>query len=190
MKIGEAQQKYREQVHSYRQQKSALTKQLEDVRKKLQHFPADKETQEKYQSEAAALDEKESEYQEYLDQLAERYCAYWNATVAEQQKDASAEYAADVAKVMEVARRIMKGAIVPASDERKLMEFSQDMYQVAKNIGAMARNEKKEKYDSLWEDDKEQKEYDDPQEVAENASAGPAGPQIVDVSQITACSVE
>ena len=94
MKIGEAQQKYREQVHSYRQQKSALTKQLEDVRKKLQHFPADKETQEKYQSEAAtleltldALDEKESEYQEYLDQLAERYCAYWNATVAEQQKE-------------------------------------------------------------------------------------------------------
>ena len=192
MKIGEAQQKYREQVHSYRQQKSALTKQLEDVRKKLQHFPADKETQEKYQSEAAtleltldALDEKESEYQEYLDQLSERYCAYWNATVAEQQKDASKEYAADVAKIMEVARRIMKGAIVPASDEKKLMEFSQDIYQVAKNIGSMARREKKEKYDSLWEDEKEKKAYDDPQEVAENASAGPAGPSIVDAADLT-----
>lgn len=191
MKIGEAQQQYREQVHACRQRKSALTKQLEDVRKKLQHFPGDKETQEKYQSEAAtleltldALDEKETEYQEYLDQLSERYCAYWNATVAEQQKDASAEYAADMGKIMEVARRIMKGAIVPASDERKLMEFSQDMYQVAKNIGAMVRREKKEKYDSLWDEDKEQKEYDDPQEVAENASAGPAGPEIVDVSEI------
>lgn len=191
MKIGEAQQQYREQVHACRQRKSALTKQLEDVRKKLQHFPGDKETQEKYQSEAAtleltldALDEKETEYQEYLDQLSERYCAYWNATVAEQQKDASAEYAADMGKIMEVARRIMKGAIVPASDERKLMEFSQDMYQVAKNIGAMVRREKKEKYDSLWDEEKEQKEYDDPQEVAENASAGPAGPEIVDVSEI------
>ena len=191
MKIGEAQQRYREQVHACRQRKSALTKQLEDVRKKLQHFPGDKETQEKYQSDAAtleltldALDEKETEYQEYLDQLSERYCAYWNATVAEQQKDASAEYAADMGKIMEVARRIMKGAIVPASDERKLMEFSQDMYQVAKNIGAMVRREKKEKYDSLWDEDKEQKEYDDPQEVAENASAGPAGPEIVDVSEI------
>lgn len=191
MKIGEAQQRYREQVHACRQRKSALTKQLEDVRKKLQHFPGDKETQEKYQSEAAtleltldALDEKETEYQEYLDQLSERYCAYWNATVAEQQKDASAEYAADMGKIMEVARRIMKGAIVPASDERKLMEFSQDMYQVAKNIGVMVRREKKEKYDSLWDEDKEQKEYDDPQEVAENASAGPAGPEIVDVSEI------
>lgn len=191
MKIGEAQQQYGEQVHACRQRKSALTKQLEDVRKKLQHFPGDKETQEKYQSEAAtleltldALDEKETEYQEYLDQLSERYCAYWNATVAEQQKDASAEYAADMGKIMEVARRIMKGAIVPASDERKLMEFSQDMYQVAKNIGAMVRREKKEKYDSLWDEEKEQKEYDDPQEVAENASAGPAGPEIVDVSEI------
>ena len=191
MKIGEAQQQYREQVHACRQRKSALTKQLEDVRKKLQHFPGDRETQEKYQSEAAtleltldALDEKETEYQEYLDQLSERYCAYWNATVAEQQKDASAEYAADMGKIMEVARRIMKGAIVPASDERKLMEFSQDMYQVAKNIGAMVRREKKEKYDSLWDEEKEQKEYDDPQEVAENASAGPAGPEIVDVSEI------
>lgn len=192
MKIGEAQQQYREQVHLCRQQKSALTKQLEEVRKKLQHFPQDKETQEKYQSEAAtleltldALDEKESEYQEYLDQLSERYCAYWNATVAEQQKDASKEYAADVTKIMEVARRIMKGAIVPASDEKKLMEFSQDIYQVAKNIGSMARREKKEKYDSLWEDEKEKKAYDDPQEVAENASAGPAGPSIVDAADLT-----
>ncbi len=192
MKIGEAQQQYREQVHLCRQQKSALTKQLEEVRKKLQHFPQDKEIQEKYQSEAAtleltldALDEKESEYQEYLDQLSERYCAYWNATVAEQQKDASKEYAADVAKIMEVARRIMKGAIVPASDEKKLMEFSQDIYQVAKNIGSMARREKKEKYDSLWEDEKEKKAYDDPQEVAENASAGPAGPSIVDAADLT-----
>ena len=58
MKIGEAQQQYREQVHLCRQQKSALTKQLEEVRKKLQHFPQDKETQEKYQSEAATLDRK------------------------------------------------------------------------------------------------------------------------------------
>lgn len=193
MKIIEARQQYREQVHSYRKEKSALKKQLEDVRKKLQHLPGDKETQEKYQSEAAtleltldALDEKESEYQEYLEQLTERYCAYWNATVAKQQQDAAEEYAADVGKIMEVARRIMKGAIVPASDEKKLMEFSQDMYQVAKNIGAMAKREKKEKYDSLWEEDKEQKEYDDPQEVAENASAGPAGPEIVDVSDTIA----
>ncbi len=194
MKIGEAQQMYRQQVKSYRQQRTVLAKQLEDVRSRMRHIPADEETKEKYESEAAtlqltldALDEKESEYQEYLDKLAEKYCAYWNAEVAEQQKDAGKEYAAEMGKIMEVARRIMKGSIVPASDEKKLMEFSMDMYQVAKNIGAMVRQEKKKKYDSLWEDE-EKKEYDDPGEVAENADAGPGGPEIVDVSDTIAAA--
>lgn len=190
MKIGEAQQIYREQVMSYRQQKTVLSKQLEDVRSRMQHIPGDEETKEKYASEAAtlqltldALDEKEAEYQEYLDKLAEKYCAYWNAEVAEQQKDAGKEYAAEMGKIMEVARRIMKGAIVPASDEKKLMEFSMDMYQVAKNIGAMVRQQKKEKYDSLWGEEKK-KEYDDPKEVAENADAGMEGPEIVEASDM------
>lgn len=194
MKIGEAQQIYRDQVKSYRQQKTVLAKQLEDVRSKMQHLPGDEEAKKAYESEAAtlqltldALDEKEDEYQEYLDQLAEKYCAYWNAEVAEQQKDAGKEYAAEMGKLMEVARRIMKGAIVPASDEKKLMEFSMDMYQVAKNIGAMVRQEKKEKYDSLWGDE-EKKEYDDPKEVAENADAGSDGPEIVEVSDTIAAA--
>ena len=81
-----------------------------------------------------------------MDQLTEKYCAYWNTEVAKQQKEAGKEAAAEMGKIMEVARRLMKGAIVPASDEKKLMEFSMDMYQVAKNIGAMARQEKKDKY--------------------------------------------
>ena len=142
MKIGEAQQIYADQVNAYRKQKTELTKQLREARTKMDH---------NFQSEAAtlqltldALDEKESEYQKYLDQLAERYCAYWNAEVAEQQKEAGKESAAEMGKIMEVARRIMKGSIVPASDEKKLMEFSMDMYQMAKNIGAMVRQEKKE----------------------------------------------
>ena len=49
--------------------------------------------------------------------------------MADQQADAAAEYAEDMGKMMEVARRIMKGGIVPASDEKKLMEFSFEMYQ-------------------------------------------------------------
>lgn len=194
MKIGEAQQIYRQQVNSYRQQRTVLAKQLEDVRSRMQHMPGDEETKKKYDSEAAtlqltldAMDEKEAEYQEYLDKLAEKYCAYWNAEVAEQQKDAGKEYAEEMGKIMEVARRIMKGSIVPASDEKKLMEFSMDMYQVAKNIGAMARQEKKEKYDSLWREE-EKKEYDDPKEAAENADAGAAGPEIVDVSDTVAAA--
>lgn len=189
MKIGEAQQIYREQVKEYRMQRSAVSKQLKDVRSRMEHFPG---RQEEYASEAAsleltlnALDEKETEYQEYLDRLAEQYCAYWNATVADQQADAAAEYAQDVGKMMEVARRIMKGGIVPASDEKKLMEYSFEMYQTAKNIGALARQEKKEKYKSLWGDE-EEKEYDDPQEVAENGTAPSGAPEVVSAADTVA----
>ena len=87
--------------------------------------------------------------------------------------------------MMEVARRIMKGGIVPASDEKKLMEFSFEMYQTAKNIGAMVQREKREKYDSLWGDE-EEKEYDDPREAAENGTAPAGAPEVVDVADIMA----
>ncbi|MBD5545173.1 MAG: hypothetical protein HDR01_13300 [Lachnospiraceae bacterium] len=186
MKIGEAQQLYREQVKEYQAQKASISKQLKNIQNRMQ-VSTDKKEQ--YESEAAtleltltALDEKQQEYYDYLDQLADQYCAYWNATVAEQQSDAAKEYAIDMGKIMEVARRIMKGAIVPASDEQKLMEFSFEMYQTAKNIGAIAQQQKKEKYDSLWGEE-EEKEYDDPQEVAENAEAVSGAPEIVDVAE-------
>lgn len=186
MKIGEAQQIYRQQVKEYQTQKASISKQLKNVQNRMK-VSTDK--QEQYESEAAtleltlnALDEKQQEYYDYLDQLADQYCAYWNATVAEQQADAAEEYAIDMGKIMEVARRIMKGAIVPASDEKKLMDFSFEMYQTAKNIGAMAQQQKKEKYDSLWGEE-EEKEYDDPQEVAENAEAASGAPEIVDVAE-------
>lgn len=189
MRIGEAQQLYREQVKEYRTQKSAISKQLENLRSKMENSP---EGQEKYGSEAAtleltldALDEKQKEYQDYLDKLADQYCAYWNAAVAEQQKDATAEYTAELGKIMEVARRLMKGSIVPASDERKLMEYSMDLYQAAKNIGAIIQREKREKYKSLWGEE-EEKEYDDPREVAENAEASGAAPEIVAVEDTMA----
>ena len=89
-----------------------------------------------------------------------------------------------MAKIMEVARRIMRGAIVPASDEKKLMEYSEEIYQTAKSVGAMVRRQKKEKYDSLWGDE-EEKEYDDPREVAENAEAAD-GPEIVAAADVAA----
>ncbi|MCH5280824.1 MAG: hypothetical protein J1E61_05085 [Lachnospiraceae bacterium] len=185
MKIGEAQQIYREQIKAYQAEKSAISKQLKTIRSRMESSP---DGQELYGSEAAtleltlnALDEKQKEYQDYLSELADQYCAYWNATVAEQQGDAAKEWAEDMGKIIEVARRIMRGATVPASDEKRLMEFSMEMYQTAKSVGAMVQREKKEKYDTLWEE-KEEKEYDDPQEVAENAEAGSEGPEIVDVA--------
>ncbi len=196
MKIGEARQLYGDQIRSCRKQKNELSKQLESVKQKLQHvsFGEDnKEQKEMYESEAAtlqltldALDEKQEEYRDYLSRVTEQYCAYWNAEAAEQQKEAAKEGAEEMGKIMEVARRIMKGDIVPASDEKKLMEFSEDMYQTAKNIGAMARREKREKHDSLWDDEKKAKNNDDPRETAENAAAVSGGPEIIEAEDLIA----
>lgn len=189
MKIGEAQEIYREQIMAYRKEKNNISKQLQDLRRRMEIRPEEKE---QYASEAAtleltleALDEKQDEYQDYLNQLADTYCAYWNAAVADQQADASEEYVKDMAKIMEVARRIMHGDIVPASDEKKLMEYSEEMYQTAKSVGAMVRRQKREKYDSLWGDE-EEKEYADPREAAENAEAPGDGPAVVDASAVAA----
>ncbi|MCI8447592.1 MAG: hypothetical protein HFH30_04155 [Eubacterium sp.] len=204
MKIGEARQVYGDQIRSYRKQKNELSKQLESVKQKLQHISSGedhkevhkedhKEQKEMYESEAAtlqltldALDEKQEEYRDYLSRVTEQYCAYWNAEAAEQQKEAAKEGAEEMGKIMEVARRIMKGDIVPASDEKKLMEFSEDMYQTAKNIGAMARREKREKHDSLWDDEKKAKNNDDPRETAENAAAVSGGPEIIEAEDLIA----
>ncbi len=192
MKIGEAQQIYREQIKAYNTQKAALSKQLQDVRSRMEASPDDQEI---FGSEAAvlelsieALNKQQDEYQDYMDELSDQYCAYWNATVAEQQADAAKEYGAEMGKLMEVARRLMKGAIVPAYDEKKLMEFDKDLYQMAKSIGMLVRQQKKEKYDSLWEEE-EEKEYDDPMEVAENAEAASDGPEVVDAETVIAEAV-
>lgn len=192
MKIGEAQQIYREQIKAYNTQKAVLSKQLQDVRSRMEASPDDKEI---FGSEAAvlelsieALNKQQDEYQDYMDELSDQYCAYWNATVAEQQADAAQEYGAEMGKLMEVARRLMKGAIVPAYDEKKLMEFDKELYQMAKSIGMLVRQQKKEKYDSLWEEE-EEKEYDDPREVAENAEAASDGPEVVDAETVVAEAV-
>ena len=186
MKIGEAQQIYREQVKAYQEQKSALSKRLKDVQSRMEttQNSADKEL---FSKDAAILelsikelDDKQKEYQDYLSELTEQYAAYWNATVAEQQADAYNEYGKEMGKIMEVARRIMKGATVPQSDEKKLMDFNYELYQAAKTMGEMVKRqkEKDEDYDTLWgKEDK--KEYADPQEVAENATAASGGPELV-----------
>lgn len=85
--------------------------------------------------------------------------AIHNANVAEQQKDAIEEEVDRQAKAMEIARRISKGGQVPPQDEKLLMEYSADMYQMAKQAALLAKEH--EKYDTLVEEESgEQKEYD------------------------------
>ncbi len=192
MKIEEARQTYRTQIKAYQEQKLALAKQRQSLQHKMDANPDGKDT---FSQEAATLEltynavsEKQAEYQDYMSRLMEQWAATANMVSAEQQGDAMAEYAQDMGKIMEVARRLMKGDIVPATDEKKLMEFSMELYQSAKNIGMLAKREEREEHDSLWGDE-EEKEYEDPIEAADNTEAFGDGPEIVDVADTMASAV-
>lgn len=174
MKIGEAQKLYRAQRASLLEQKQKLLKKREDLEKKMNITPDGKEI---YANEAARLEltldavtQRFDENQEVLDRLVEERVLVWNAEVSRQQSDVMQEKSDDMAKIMEVARRIGKGAKVPASDEKKLMDYSMEVYLAAKNLAMLNERKKREKYKSLWEDedDRQRQEYD-PQEKAENA---------------------
>ncbi|MDE7002014.1 MAG: hypothetical protein K2P73_17285 [Lachnospiraceae bacterium] len=174
MKIGEAQKLYRAQRASLLEQKQKLLKKKEDLEKKVNITPDGKEI---YANEAARLEltldavtQRFDENQEVLDRLVEERVLVWNAEVSRQQSDVMQEKSDDMAKIMEVARRIGKGAKVPASDEKKLMDYSMEVYLAAKNLAMLNDRKKREKYKSLWEDedDRQRQEYD-PQEKAENA---------------------
>ena len=191
MKIKDAEQTYRTQVQSYQTQKTAIAKKQNELKKKME-TSADGSTL--FGNEAAvlqltydALDKKQNEYSNYLDQLSEQRFAIEELENTKQQGKAAEKAGKDLAKNMEVARRIMKGAKVPGSDERKLMEFDSKLYQMAKSIGAMAKQRKRKEYKSLWEDEEKQ-ETQDPSEVADEAEAAGAGPELV-TAEATMASV-
>lgn len=189
MKIKDAQQTYRTQIQAYRTQKAAIAKKQEALKKKMEFTVGGSEL---FGDEAAvlqltydALDKKQNEYSDYLEKLNEQKYAIEEMENSKQQGEAVKEAGADMAKIMEVARRIMKGARVPASDERKLMEFDDKLYQMAKNVGAMVKLRKRKKYDSLWDDEKK-KEQTDPSEIADNTEAAGIGPEIIRVEDTIA----
>ena len=193
MKIGEAKVVYRNQISVYQEQKNILAKQKQALEEKMKYDPKAKEL---FAEEAAtleltidALDKKQSEYRDYLSKLNQQWMGQVNALTAKQQGEAMEEYNQDLMKVMEVARRLMKGAIVPPQDEKKLMEYSMELYQAAKNIGALAKQKEKEEYDSLWDEKEDKSVPEDPMEVADNKEAFSSGPAIVDVAD-TMASVE
>ena len=193
MKIGEAKIVYREQIKAYQEQKQILSKQKKQLEERMKYDPKAKEL---FSKEAAtleltidALDKKQTEYQDYMSKLNQQWAGYANALSAKQQGEAMEEYNQDLMKIMEVARRLMKGGIVPPGDERKLMEYSMELYQAAKNMGALAKESEKEEYDSLWEEEEEKTSPEDPMEAADGKEAFSSGPAIVEVAD-TMASVE
>ncbi len=188
MKISEVRIQYSQQIKSYREQQVLLANRKKELEQKIR---ATSDGVTIFANEAATLElqmnavnEKQSEYKDYMEKLMEQWAAVANMESAKQQGEAMEEYAIDMAKIMEVARRIMKGGIVPAEDEKKLMEYSMELYQAAKNIGALAKE--REEYDTLWEEEPKEGEPADPMEVADNTEAFATGPEIIDVADTMA----
>lgn len=188
MKIKEARQVYGAQISSYRDQLQQLQKQKEELEKRSKLIIDGKVI---YEKEAVVLEltmdkvtKKKEEYQKYMEILNQQWAGIANMEASRQQADAAEEYYEDIGKIMEVARRIMKGGIVPPQDEKKLMEYSMELYQAAKNIGSMEQQKKREEYDSLWEEKTENKVVEDPMEAANNAAAPAGAPAVIEVSEV------
>lgn len=195
MKIGEARQIYSAQIKEFHQQKLSLSKQKKDLEHRMSILPDGKE---QYANEAAILElsynavsEKYDEYHNFMEQLMEQHSLLFNAEATKQQGEAMKEYAIDQVKLMEVARRIGRGDIVPASDEQKLMEFSMELYMSAKNMAMLSelRDKDKEKYDSLWDDDEEKPDNPNPMDVANDGTLQGTAPDIVSATEVVASAV-
>lgn len=171
MKIGEAKPIYYANRKELVDQMRSLSKQKEEADKKY------KLTGESAFSEQAAtleisLDATKQAFEEnqkVIDSLMEQWANISNMESSKQQGEAMKEIAADMGKIMTVFRRLAHGDTVPQTDEKKLMEYDDKMYQMAKNMQMLAQQMEKErkKHKSLWEDE-EKEAPDDPTEIADN----------------------
>ncbi len=189
MKIEQARATYNIQLRQYQEKKLELAKQKESLDIKINSTPNGKEV---YANEAATLEltinavhKKSDEYHKYMEKLMEQHALITNMESAKQQGEAMGDAMEDMGKIMEIARRLMKGDIVPAFDERKLMEFDDELYQAAKNIGRMRERMERKEHESLWEDE-EPTEIKDSAEIADNTEAFASGPEIVSVEETVA----
>jgi hypothetical protein len=190
MKIVEARKIYSVQMEKYWDQKMSLAKKKKELEEKGKIDPNSKE---QFLKEAVTLElsynvvsEKCEEYHNFMEQVMEIRSGLYNAEIGRQQGDVMSEQARDIAKIMEVARRISKGGKVPPADEKKLMEYSMVMYMSAKNAAMMNEMKEKKQYDSLWEEEKSSGMNPDPNEIADNAELAIDAPEVVEVADVMA----
>lgn len=183
MKIKEARQAYTAQLDILRNRQREL---LKEKKEHDARFPGQTgngalggdagvvlELSEEYRKRAQELQEKIDRVKEQIDehvklrdQVIEMEVGIANAEVARQQGEAMQDYGEEMAKCLEIARRISNGDRVPATDEKKLMDFNMEVYMAAKNMAVMNMDKKHKEYDSLWGDEEEKAENPDPMEMA------------------------
>lgn len=176
MKIGEASRIYSAQMNKLQNKRNELLEQKKALEKGEIEMSDDEVA-----SLKKALDRVDIQYQkasESMGALNEKKALMQEAEASRQQSDAMAKAADDYMKCIEVARRIARGDKVPPRDEKKLLEFNAEMYQMAKNMGSMVERTKKQKeHKSLWKNgDEDQTNVQSPEEVVDNMECGMAMP--------------
>lgn len=177
MKIGEASQAYQARMKALNEQRKALYEQkkaLEDGKLEM--------TDEEISALGKAIDRVEANCDnasKVLEALNMQKMFLQNAESSKRSGEYAKKQADNYSKCLEVARRIARGDKVPPQDEKKLLEFSTVMYQMSKNMAAMAQNEKAKKHKSLWkngeDDNKPQCSVED---VVDNMECGVSMPDI------------
>ena len=194
MTVGEVRKTYSVQLKSYNIQKNNLAQQRAALNEKIKKTENGSVV---YANEAATLEltynavaKKQNEYQNYMEQLMEQWETKFNEVATRENAEAEKEGFEELSKIMEVVRRMAKGDNVPQGDEKKVMEYDKDMYQMAKSAQMVAKMRKKDRedHDSLWGDE-EEREREDPMEVADGQEAFAAGPEVVSVEDTMASAV-
>lgn len=178
MKIGEAKKIYSAQLNSLWSRKRELTNALKEQEESGLGGQNNFDRVE-LSRELSQVDAEYEQMHSFMEKLQIRETAIHNAEVSKQQCEAYAKAADDMAKCMEIARRISSGAKVPSKDERKLMEYSSELYMAAKNMAFLNAQAKRKEYDSLWKDEEEQGETASARDIADNADVNIPLPETV-----------
>ena len=170
MKLSEAQRVSTARLNVLFQQKKQLTKMLEDEHSGVTNGASFDRVE--ISKELSSIEEEYQQIKDLSDHLSALDCQIQNAEISRQQSEEVADAFEELMKILEVFRRISKGDRVPAADEKKLMEYSSELYMTAKNMALMVQNSEREKHKSLWEDEKAEEEPVDPAELAANTEVG------------------
>lgn len=188
MNIGEARKIYSAKIGEFHDKQLELAQKKKDLETKRKLNPGDDG---KFSEEAAVLElsynavtEKYDEYKNFMANVLDMYSNIINAESAKQQGEAAKEYGIEMSKILEVARRISRGATVPAQDEKKLMEYSMELYMSAKNMAVLNQMKEKEECDSLWDDEDKPQERESAMDIADSTEINFDAPELVDVSDV------
>lgn len=177
MKIGEAKKIYSMQLDALRSRKQELTEILNVNTEVGAELP--KYDRVELSQELSQVEKQYAQTQSFMEQIHLRETTLRNAEVAKQQGDAMAEASEDMIKCLEIARRISEGAKVPGADQKKLMEFSYELYLSAKNMALLNAQKEGKEYDSLF--DEEEKDPEDSgtgSEMASDMEPATAAPEL------------